>query len=578
MIKDIVLSINWVFDGFERQRLKLCGVILLILFSSLLSIGEVVYLQYALENVAKSSNKTGLMLILFFSAMTLLHSAVDCVQRYYCLGSLQNKLQEKLSSRIVKNIFSMSLQKFKAKEKTYYVDLLTKDIESISNIVCEKLINLSSVFQVILLLYLLLSISISMLPIAIFLVLAYIFLGKKYMRRFMQACGAYMEHVDILHRVTEEGISANREIIAYNQEKWEKQRRINTFKEYYKKTIKMYTMGNIHYFVTNILKYTLIAFVLIYGGYLVTQGKISVASFVILYRLYSAFLDSATRVSEEAASIGTLVVQVNRIREYVEEVNTKRDVDVLGIDTINSVEFCGVGFRYDDSEKDVIRDVSFLVTSENKVAFVGPSGGGKTTILKLLLGLLQPTKGCIKINGVDLREIDHLQWTGKNVAACFQESFLFPDTVENNILLGKNLSEEQIDEICKITKFNRWLEKQTNGYSAQIGDRGISLSGGERQRLALTRLLAQNPQLYMFDESTSSIDIATEKAIWKAIDGYLLEKNSKIFVVSHRIDVVKDADIIYVINEGEIEETGKHDELIDNGGLYSKLCEEKESA
>lgn len=147
MIKDIVLSINWVFDGFERQRLKLCGVILLILFSSLLSIGEVVYLQYALENVAKSSNKTGLMLILFFSAMTLLHSAVDCVQRYYCLGSLQNKLQEKLSSRIVKNIFSMSLQKFKAKEKTYYVDLLTKDIESISNIVCEKLINLSSVFQ-----------------------------------------------------------------------------------------------------------------------------------------------------------------------------------------------------------------------------------------------------------------------------------------------------------------------------------------------------------------------------------------------------------------------------------------------
>jgi ABC-type multidrug transport system fused ATPase/permease subunit len=208
-----------------------------------------------------------------------------------------------------------------------------------------------------------------------------------------------------------------------------------------------------------------------------------------------------------------------------------------------------------------------------KVGIVGKSGSGKSTIVKLLLSLIYPDKGKITINGYKVQKINQ-----KNlysiIAYCKQDSYMFYDSIQNNILFGRTVSEKSMMDICRAVNIHEYIMGLDNQYNYLLEDRGTNISGGERQRMALARSLVGNPEVLILDEATSALDVAMENKIM----GYLneLKKQGKtLIVVAHRIHNVMDSDIILVMDRKKIVESGNHEELMEKKGLYYQLVAEQ---
>ena len=217
----------------------------------------------------------------------------------------------------------------------------------------------------------------------------------------------------------------------------------------------------------------------------------------------------------------------------------------------------------------VLDELSLSVPIGKKVAIVGASGSGKSTIAKLLIRFFQPSDGTIRVNGSDLYEMREDEYDSSyNIA--FQEPYFFPDTIRNNILFGRTgISDEKMIEICRLAQIHEDIMKLDLGYDAVIGERGISLSGGQKQRLSLARALATDPEILILDEATSALDLETERQIQRNMDE--LRQGKTTIIIAHRLSTVQNADVIYVFENGRVAEAGSHKELMKNGFVYVNL-------
>jgi ATP-binding cassette subfamily C protein len=217
----------------------------------------------------------------------------------------------------------------------------------------------------------------------------------------------------------------------------------------------------------------------------------------------------------------------------------------------------------------VLTHVSLSVPANKTVALVGASGSGKSTIVDLILGLLSPTHGTIRIDDVDLRDLDHLAWRGQ-IGYVAQESVLFNDSVRNNIRWGRpSATDEEIRTVARLAQAEEFIGGMRDGYDTVVGDRGGRLSGGQRQRIALAAALIRRPRLLILDEATSNLDAASEQALRQAIDA--LKGEMTIFIVAHRLATVANADWIYVIERGTVVQQGTCDELRQRRGRFQDL-------
>ncbi|WP_440771904.1 ABC transporter ATP-binding protein [Natronorubrum sp. DTA28] len=236
--------------------------------------------------------------------------------------------------------------------------------------------------------------------------------------------------------------------------------------------------------------------------------------------------------------------------------------------TEGRVEYENVEFGYQQNER-IIDDVSFDVAGGETVALVGPTGAGKSTVLKLLLRLYDVDDGAIRIDGQDVREVS-LPSLRQSMGYVGQESFLFYGTVEENITYGTfDASREEIIEAAKSAEAHDFIRNLPDGYDTMVGERGVKLSGGQRQRVAIARAVLKDPDILVLDEATSDVDTETEMLIQRSIDDLTEERTT--FAIAHRLSTIKDADQILVLEGGAVAERGSHDELLENGGLYSHL-------
>jgi ATP-binding cassette, subfamily B, bacterial MsbA len=233
------------------------------------------------------------------------------------------------------------------------------------------------------------------------------------------------------------------------------------------------------------------------------------------------------------------------------------------------IVFSGVGFKYTDTSREVLEDISFKARAGEVVAFVGPSGAGKTTLVNLIPRFHDPTKGGIYIDDFNLKDIK-LESLINHIGVVTQDTVLFNDTVSINIAYGrKNADIESIINAAKTANAHDFIMRMPDAYDTVIGERGFKLSGGEKQRLAIARAIFKNPPILIFDEATSQLDSESEKLVQEAIDR--LMRGRTVFVIAHRLSTIKHADIIIVMENGRIEDMGKHDYLIAKKGLYNKL-------
>jgi ATP-binding cassette, subfamily B, bacterial MsbA len=233
------------------------------------------------------------------------------------------------------------------------------------------------------------------------------------------------------------------------------------------------------------------------------------------------------------------------------------------------IVFSMVSFKYPEDKSYVLRDISFQAKAGEVVAFVGPSGAGKTTLVSLIPRFYDPVEGSVSIDGFDIRDV-RLASLISQIGVVTQDTVLFNDTVSTNIAYGKkNVRFEAVVDAAKTANAHDFIMKMPEQYNTIIGEKGFKLSGGEKQRLAIARAVFKNPPILIFDEATSQLDSESEKSVQEAIDR--LMKGRTVFVVAHRLSTIKYADKIIVMENGRIEDMGRHEELIGRKGLYDKL-------
>jgi len=312
--------------------------------------------------------------------------------------------------------------------------------------------------------------------------------------------------------------------------------------------------------------------VICFGGYKVLQGQLSAGTFVIFFPYLQMMYGPITGLTRFYNQIQRAIASTERVFEVLDTpADLKNAPNAVDLPKVRgTVEFKNVHFTY-NHDHEVLSDITIKALPGQMIAFVGPSGSGKTTLTNLIPRFYDPSKGDIIIDDYNIKEVK-LQSLRKQMAMVLQETFLFNDTVKVNIAYARSdASDEEIEAAARAANAHEFIVELTNGYDSLIGERGVKLSGGQKQRIAIARAILANPRILILDEATSSVDTETEQLIQNAI--YRLVKNRTTFVIAHRLSTILHADLIVVLENGRVAETGHHQELLDNGGLYKKLFE-----
>lgn len=369
----------------------------------------------------------------------------------------------------------------------------------------------------------------------------------------------------------EETLGGLRIIKGFNAEKKSKAKFSELNEEYNNIMVKMYRKGDLASPTSEFLGVALIASVLWFGGQLVFSGEI-IGSFFIVYiatlsQLIAPFKSITTAYSNAQRGLAAME-RIKEVTEAEETISDKQGAKVLEAFTDN-VSYNNISFKYGNEY--VIKNVSLTVPIGKTVALVGQSGSGKSTMADLLPRFYDIEEGSITIDGNDLRDITVHSLRDK-LGIVTQQSILFNDTVYNNIAFGvESTTMEKVIEAAKIANAHEFIDQLENGYNTNIGDSGGKLSGGQRQRLSIARAVLKNPPILILDEATSALDTESEKLVQDALNK--LMKNRTSLVIAHRLSTIQHADLIVVMQDGEIIEQGSHQELLALKGSYYKLTE-----
>lgn len=310
-----------------------------------------------------------------------------------------------------------------------------------------------------------------------------------------------------------------------------------------------------------------------YGSHLILTGKITSGNFVSFITALILLYTPVKNLGNNLNSVQLAFFAVEKIFGVLDQVPSIRDsanaVDMD--DEIKDIEFCDVNFEYVKNHP-VLKNINLKVHKGQTIALVGNSGGGKTTIVNLLPRFYDIKSGCIKINGTSITDYK-LKSLREHIAVVFQDNFLFSGTIRENIMLGRpSAKEDELQQAIKMAYLDDFIATLDKGLDTEIGERGIRLSGGQKQRVAIARAFLKNAPIIILDEATSALDNKAEAIVQKAIDNLMQDKT--VFVIAHRLSTIQNADVITVINQGEIVEKGSHDELLNvENGAYKTLYE-----
>ncbi|MBR0229578.1 MAG: ABC transporter ATP-binding protein [Clostridia bacterium] len=411
------------------------------------------------------------------------------------------------------------------------------------------------------------------LTLMVFLLLPFMLIGTRYFRRKMRVAFKDARHqVGEINAQVEDSLLGVRVVKSFANEDLEIEKFGHGNEKFYgfKKMQYRYMAG--FNTVTRMFEGTMYILVVVAGALFLKDGKLAVGDYAAFLLYISTLLTSIRRIVDFSEQFERGMTGIERFCEIMDapvEIKDKPGAKPIG-EVKGEVRFEKVGFHYaDDVNHEVLGSVDMLVHAGQNVALVGPSGAGKTTLCNLIPRFYDVTSGRILIDGKDIQSLT-LKSLRNAIGMVQQEVYLFSGTVRENISYGKpGATEEEIILAAKRAGAHEFVEKLPDGYDTYIGERGVKLSGGQKQRLAIARVFLKNPPILILDEATSALDNENELLVQRSLEE--LAKGRTTFTIAHRLTTIRNADVIWVLTEKGIEETGTHDELMQKKGIYYSL-------
>ena len=484
---------------------------------------------------------------------------------------LRNGVLTSLRENLYKKIISMPLPFFSEKKKGDVISRITADILEIQHsflsilelIIREPLTIFFTLIAMFLISYKLTVFVLFFIPISGFII-ALIGKSLKATSTLVQT-----EQAEFLS-ITEETLQGLKVIKGFVSELFFIDKFKKSNNKFYKYSNRLINRQNLASPISEFLGISVIGALLWYGGQLVLVDlELKPAAFLTYMGLAYGVLTPAKAISKASYSIKKGNAAAERVLEILESESSIKEIkNPINKQSFDSeIIFKNVSFKYD--QESVLNNINFKIQKGQTIAIVGQSGSGKSTIANLIPRFYDVCSGEILIDGINIKDL-YKSELRKLMGLVSQESILFNDSIFNNIKLSNSkVNLKEIEESAKIANANEFIEKFENGYDLNVGDGGGKLSGGQKQRISIARAVLSNPPIMILDEATSSLDSESEKLVQDALEN--LMKNRTSIIIAHRLSTIQKADIILVINEGKIAEQGKHEELIKENGIYSKL-------
>ena len=487
------------------------------------------------------------------------------------MATITNKTSYRLRKEISEKVNRLPMKYFDKKTNGEILSIITNDVDTLTQSLdqCGTQI-ITSIVTVFGILYMMITINIPMTILSILILPICLIMVGFVFKHGQQHFKNNQEYLSKVNGSVEEMYSGHSVVKVFNAE----EKMINDFEKYNEKLYEsswksQFISGLMHpimNFVGN-LGYVMVALV---GGYYVIKGKITVGNIQSFIQYNKQFTQPIGQIAQVSNMIQAMIASAERIFEFLEEeeeiYNKSNPIPISSIQ--GNVEFKNVKFGYDE-DKIIINDFSAKIKQGKKIAIVGPTGAGKTTMVKLLMRFYNVTDGEILIDGININKFKRKELR-KIFGMVLQDTWLFNGTIMENLRYGKlDATDDEVKEAAKSAYVHHFIQTLPDGYNMKLNEETTNISNGQKQLITIARAILANPKILILDEATSSVDTRTEILIQKAMDKLMQGRTS--FIIAHRLSTIKNADLILVMKDGDIVETGNHKELLKKNGYYASL-------
>ena len=569
-------SLIRLFKIILRKNYTILGIAFFILvISSMLNLGMPQIIRIILDDAIVNKDSELLIKLIILYSLILIASAAIRLFLEYIYSKLRIKLSIYLKTKVLKHLSKLSGQYYSNIKTGEILNIIENDIAILGNIGVETLFSLiMDLIIAVISFTLLIKMQSELLIMVIILQLIILLVQSKFTNLIAKKTSEIRTYNGKLANIIQEYIFNIMNVVISKSTLYFFRRYFKSQRELAKNKIKLDVIFYSNIAISSVLANLIIIFIYGFGGLKIIKGEMSIGELIVFQQYTNMLITPCIRIIKSNTKIQQSLVSIDRVFSILDEnidIIQNNNGKLFDPNLESDIQLCNVNFAY--GNKKILNNINMSFKNGCITAIIGSSGCGKSTLVNLLFRLWDIDKGEILIDGESIKKYN-LKSFRKNISIISQDLLLLDDSIFNNLTLGRNkISLQKVEDVCNNVGLLEYINGLEDGFNTNIGENGTKLSGGQKQRIAIARAILNDTKVIIFDEATSSLDNISQKVILQNIKPFL--KNKVVIIVAHRLSTIKDADNIYIMNNGEVIEEGSHDELLLNKGAYFSMLNTK---